>query len=258
MWFQIKSYFFFLLKSTNKHGVHSPFVFNLVTKCFNQKTTKEKLNQFLLYKKSLLTQKEMIKVTDFGAGSQVFKSNLRAVSKISKVAGISTKKASILIRCVAYFKPDAILEIGTSLGMGTYALSLGNPKANIISLEGCPETAKIAANQLKKFNINSVKIKIGDFKDTLPRITQKNTFDIIYFDGNHQQKPTLHYFEWCLQSANNDSIFIFDDIHWNDEMEKTWKQIKNHPKVTVTIDIFYMGFVFFRKEQQKEHFNIRV
>jgi len=40
-------------------------------------------------------------------------------------------------------------------------------------------------------------------------------------------------------------------------MEAAWEIIKTHPKVTVTIDTFQWGLVFFRKEQPKEHFVIR-
>ena len=256
MWFQFKSYLNFLLNATNKHGIHSPFLYDLATKCFNKKTTKEKIILFKQYKQQLLNNKKIIKVTDFGAGSKIFKSNQREIAKITKVAGISNKKAKLLIRFITYFKPNTILEIGTSLGLGTKALSLGNPKASIISLEGCLETANIAQKKLQ--SLKNIHIKVGDFKKTLPIVTKNQLFDIIYFDGNHQKTPTLNYFKTCLTSIHNNSIFIFDDIHWSKEMEEAWKIIKKHPKVTVTIDIFHWGIVFFRKEQAKEHFTIKI
>ena len=81
---------------------------------------------------------------------------------------------------------------------------------------------------------------------------------MIYFDGNHQKEATLQYFNQLLKTAHNDSVFIFDDIHWSKEMTEAWETIKNHPKVTVTIDTFFWGFVFFRKEQVKEHFIVRL
>jgi predicted O-methyltransferase YrrM len=83
-------------------------------------------------------------------------------------------------------------------------------------------------------------------------------YDLIYFDGNHSQQATLQYFEDLLPTITNHSVWIFDDIHWSTDMEATWEVIKKHPKVTVTIDTFYWGFVFFRFEQVKEHFVIRV
>ena len=83
-------------------------------------------------------------------------------------------------------------------------------------------------------------------------------FYLIYFDGNHRKQPTLDYFEALLPTITNDTVWIFDDIHWSKEMEEAWKIIQKHPKVTVTIDTFQWGFVFFRREQPKEHFIIRV
>jgi hypothetical protein len=67
----------------------------------------------------------------------------------------------------------------------------------------------------------------------------------------------LAYFDLLLTTITNDSVWIFDDIQWSPEMEEAWEVINNHPKVTVTIDTFQWGFVFFRYEQEKEHFVIR-
>ena len=86
---------------------------------------------------------------------------------------------------------------------------------------------------------------------------QPTTYNLIYFDGNHSKKATLEYFELLLPTLTNDAVWIFDDIHWSKDMEEAWEIIKNHSKVKVTIDTFQWGIVFFRKEQEKEHFVIR-
>jgi len=262
MLFQIKSYLKFLWNSKNEHGVHSPFVFNLLTKCFYDKRSKPEYSILKNYRKSLLENKSFIDVTDFGAGSKVFKSNRRQISKIAKTAGISPKRAELLFRVTNYFQPKKVLEIGTSLGLATSALALGNPKAKIITLEGCPETANQCQLQFQKFNFNNVDSVITEFENYLQDIklrlkTETENFDLIYFDGNHSKKATLAYFDLLLTTITNDSVWIFDDIHWSRDMEEAWEAIKNHPKVTVTIDTFQWGFVFFRYEQEKEHFVIR-
>ncbi|WP_333808428.1 O-methyltransferase [Flavobacterium sp.] len=254
---QIKSYLKFLFHSKNEHGVHSPFVFDLVTKCFYDNTKYPEYQQLKSYRKSLLENKNTIEVTDFGAGSRVFKSNVREISKIAQTAGITSKNAELLFRIVRYFQPTTILEIGTSLGLATSALSLGNEKAKIITLEGCPNTMKAAKFQLKnsKFqNIEFINTEFSSYFKT--HHPSPITHHLIYFDGNHSKKATLDYFEALLPTISNDSVWIFDDIHWSAEMEEAWEIIKNHPKVTVTIDTFQWGIVFFRAEQQKEHFII--
>jgi len=267
MLFQIKSYLKFLWHSKNEHAVHSPFVFLLLTKCFYDKKPKPEYTVLKEYRNSLLQNKNTIGVTDFGAGSRVFKSNVRAIDKIAKNAGISAKRAELLFRITNYFQLDpsdseqakqTILEIGTSLGLATSALSLGNPKAKITTLEGCPETAQQAQLQLQKFNCNNVESIVTEFTDYFKN-HQPSTihYQLIYFDGNHSINATLEYFELLLPTITNETIWIFDDIHWSQEMEDAWKIIQNHPKVTVSIDTFQWGFVFFRYEQPKQHFIIR-
>ena len=206
-----------------------------------------------------MANKNFIEVTDFGVGSRVFKSNKRQISKIAKTAGISSKRAELLFRIVNYFQPESILEIGTSLGLATLALALGNKNTKIISLEGCSNTLHQCQLQFQKFNFNNVEFESTEFYEYLSSENLKsNVLNLIYFDGNHSKSATLEYFELLLPTVSNDSIWIFDDIHWSQEMESAWEIIKNHPKVTVTIDTFQWGIVFFRTGQEKEHFVIRV
>jgi predicted O-methyltransferase YrrM len=263
MFFQIKSYLQFLWHSKNEHAVHSPFVFSLLTKCFYDKKSKPEYVVLRKYRKSLLANNNTIEVTDFGAGSKVFKSNTRVISKIAKTAGITSKRAELLFRLTHYFQPDSILEIGTSLGLATAALSLGSRsvgiKVKITTLEGCPNTMAIAKSQLQLFHFDNVNPIVAEFSNYLSDF-RLSTFDfkLIYFDGNHSKKATLDYFELLLPTITNETVWIFDDIHWSAEMEEAWKIIKKHPKVTVTIDTFQWGLVFFRREQPKEHFIIRI
>lgn len=258
MWFKIKSYFLFLLKSTNKHGVHSPFVYNLVTKCFNVKTSSSKIKQLLSIQNYLYKNNTSIIVNDFGKGSKIFKTTNRKVAKIAKVAGISKKQALLLIRVIEYFNPKTILELGTSVGLSTAALKIGNPKASIITIEGCSNTAKKAEELFSEFKLSNIQLINNKFEKVLPELTNNTSFDLIYFDGNHQKEATLNYFKQCLVTAHSNSIFIFDDINWSKEMQESWEEIKKNPKVTITINTYFWGIVFFRTEQAKQHFTIRV
>lgn len=269
MLFQIKSYFNFLWNSKNQHGVHSPFVYSLVTKCFYDQKTKPEYKILKTYRNDLLRNKNTIEVTDFGAGSRVFKSNTRQISKIAQTAGISPKRAKLLYRITNYFKPENILEIGTSLGLATSALSLGtrvaderneaNPISKITTLEGCPQTSGVAQKQFAKFKLDNIETVVSEFTAHLENYQLSTVnYQLIYFDGNHSKEATLTYFDLLLPTITNETVWIFDDIHWSEDMEKTWEIIKNHPQVTVTIDTFQWGLVFFRYEQEKEHFTIRV
>ncbi len=261
MIFQIQSYLQFLIRSSNQHGVHSPFVYGLVTRCFYDRKKHSEYTVLKKYRKSLLSNTNSISVTDFGAGSKVFKSNKRSIAAIAKNAGISPKRAALLFRITHYFKPNNILEIGTSLGLATSALHLGNPEAKLMSLEGCRATLAVSEQQFlqsgcKLENISFVNTEFTEFLKSPAVATQK--FDLIYFDGNHSKEATLTYFNLLLPTITNDTAWILDDIYWSPGMAEAWQEIKNHKSVTISIDTFQWGLVFFRKEQQKEHFTIRV
>ena len=112
-------------------------------------------------------------------------------------------------------------------------------------------------NNLQDYKLDNIDLVVGNFEDTLPKVLAEQHFDLVFFDGNHQKTPTLQYFDLCLKQATENAVFIFDDIHWNSEMEDAWNLIKKNPKVTVSIDTFQWGLVFFRSEQAKQNFTLR-
>ena len=258
MFFQITSYLNFLIKSTNEYGVHSPFVYDLITICFKDKKTKDWYKTLESYRSSLLTNKTLIEIEDLGAGSKKLQHHQRQISRIAKNAGITKKRGRLLGRLAVYLGSKNMLEIGTSLGIGTASLAMAIPNSNITTLEGCRNTAAVAKENFKKFDLKNINLVIGNFDNILPGVLKNNIYDLIFFDGNHQKEATLKYFIQCLEHIHNDSVFIFDDIYWSKGMQEAWQIIKTHPKVTISIDTFQWGLVFFRNEQEKQHFTIRV
>ncbi len=257
MWHLAKSYLRFLWHSGNQHGLHSPFVFDLVTKCFYNKECRKSYQVLSAHREALAKDTREILVEDLGSGSRVFKSNLRAVNAIAKNAGINSKRAELLNRLVDYFEAEEVLEIGTSVGLATMALSVDNQKAKITTVEGCTKTAMVAAEYFSKFGMSTIISEVEKFEIFIKNIPISKKYDFIYFDGNHTKEATITYFKSLLKTTHNNSVWIFDDIHWSAEMAVAWEFIKSQPEVTVTIDTFQWGFVFFRQEQHKQHFVIR-
>ncbi len=257
MIYQIRSYLNFLKRSTNQHGVHSPFVYDLVTRCFYDTTNYHEYTILKDFRKELLHSSKHIEVTDFGQGSRVFRSNKRKVAAIAKNAGISPKRQQLLFRLAKYLSTQKVLELGTSVGLATAAISLGNPSSKVITVEGCPNTAEVARHYFDLFQLDNIRQYITSFEKYFSENPSED-YDLVYIDGNHNKESTLQYFRSLLKNATNDSVFIFDDIYWSKKMTEAWQEIIRHPKVTVSIDSFYWGLVFFRKEQQKEHFTIRM
>lgn len=253
---QSKSYIKFLRLSKNRHGIHSPFVYNLVTKCFNDKKIYPEYEVLKLHRKALRSDSSTFKMTDFGQGSRVFKGNARKVTAVLKNAGMKKKRQKLLFRLAKYFKSETILELGTSLGLGTVALSLSNEFAAINTVEGCPNTLHKAQQYFEKFNLHNIQIYQELFGDFLQNTSEK--YDLIFMDGDHNGERTLGYFHSLLKNVHNDSVIIFDDIYWSKDMTDAWWQIIANEKVTLSIDTFQWGMVFFRKEQPKQHFVIRI
>ena len=255
--YQLISYIKFLLKSTNQHGVHSPFVYDFVTKCLYDKTKYKAYQKIKTYRKQLLKSQSILNITDFGAGSKQMNENKRRVSKMVKNSSSSLKDSKLLYRISNYFQFKNTLELGTSLGVGTQALALGHPKNKIKTIEGCPETFNFSKHQFETQNLSNITAINSDFESVISEL-QNEAFDCIFFDGHHSKTATLNYFNQLLSKAHNDSVFIFDDIYWSKNMTDAWTEIINDNRVSVSIDTFHFGFIFFRKEQLKQHFRIRL
>ncbi len=246
------------MRSKSRYTVNSSFASELLTEVLMSDKNFYAFNEIEGIRSALKNNHNTINITDFGAGSRINRSNSRKISDIAKNSAKSAGLGRMMFRLINYFQPENMLELGTSLGVSACYQFGANKKANFITMEGCPETAKISRKVFKSFKAEEIKMVIGDFKKTLPpTVNNFTTIDYAFFDGNHQKQPTLDYFKACVKKVNNDTFFIFDDIHWSTEMEEAWDDIKNHPQVTVTIDLFWIGLVFFKKGQAKENFILR-
>lgn len=250
-------YFKYWLSAKNAHGIHSPFVFELYNEALNKKGSYYAFDRIEQLRKKLLQSKNEIQVTDLGAG----KSEKRTIAEIAERSAKSKKYCELLFRLAYHFKPASILELGTSLGISTSYLASANPKTKVITIEGCPNTRQEALKNFEALGISNIESIHGNFDTTLPAVLAQLPVvgcQLVFIDGNHRKEPTLRYFTRLLEHSNNDSVLIFDDIHWSAEMEEAWEEIKAHGQVTVTIDLFFMALVFLRKEQAKEDFILKI
>ncbi|NIJ53669.1 O-methyltransferase [Dyadobacter arcticus] len=256
----IAAYLKYLFRAGNEHSIHSPFLFDLYTQVIRAKSeSNSAYSSIKSLREKLLRSDEKIQILDFGAGSRVNKSNTRKIRTIARNAEKPEKFGKLFYRLVQRFQPETMLELGTSLGLTTLYLSKAKGDARILSFEGCPQTAKKAGHHFADLNARNIEIIVGNIDHTLPESleTLSSPVDFAYFDANHRFEPTVRYFEQCLPLIKNESVFIFDDIYWSKEMTAAWEHIKAHPRVTLTVDLFWIGLVFFRTEQVKEDFVLR-
>ena len=254
MLFTLKSCFKYVFKRQTKYGIHSPFVFDLLTKGLHRSIDQSKWKLTQEYKQKLYNTEQIIEVEDFGAGSHFFNSNQRKVKDIAKIAGMSRSKAKLIFRLAEYFGFISVLELGTSLGIGTSVFKIALPDAQITTIEGCKNTQSIAEKYLKEFGFENINFVNGSFDKQLKPLLEKQDFELIYIDGHHTKQATLDYFETIKSFVKNDTLLIFDDIHWSQEMTDAWDMINSDSQVTVSIDLFYIGLIFFKEELSKQHF----
>lgn len=251
-------YIKYAIIAKGKHTAQAPFLYEFITEVLNLSTDDKDCTSIDSLRKKLCQSEKKIQITDFGAGSTINNSNTRKVKDIAKNSAKNAKFGRLLYRIIKFYKPKNILELGTSLGISTSYLAKANPNSNVFTFEGCPETAVIAQENFNKQNIKNTSITIGDFNLTLAnKLKEIATIDLAFIDGNHKEKSTINYFKKCLKYANNNTIFIFDDIHWSQGMENAWNYIKEHEKTTLTIDLFFIGIVFIKSELSKQNFTIR-
>lgn len=242
------------------HGIHSPFVFKLITEVLNDSRNFNCYEPIELIRKQLLQNANSITIEDFGAGSRIEKTKERTINAIAKSSLKPKKYSQLLFRLVNHFQSTNILEIGTSLGITTAYLAHANPKSKVITMEGATAVAQIAQSNFNQLQLQNISIVAGNFDDTLSTVlsNKMQLIDFAYIDGNHRYTPTCNYFQQILSHSHNYTCIILDDIHWSKEMEMAWQYVQNHDAVTLTIDLFFIGIVFIRKEQkEREHFIIR-
>ena len=246
------------INAKTRHGVHSPFVYKLIDTVIYDFKNKPAYNSIENLRTKLLADERLITITDLGAGSHVNNKKQKQVKSLAKNALKPKKLAQLLYRLAQEFQPKNIVELGTCLGITTAYFGRAVADANIFTLEGCPQTASVAKDNLAQLKLENVLVVVGNFDDTLPQVIQNLTeLDFVFVDGNHRKEATLNYFEWCLPKVHEKSVMIFDDIYWSAGMKEAWEEIKKHPKVSVTIDLFWIGLVFFKKGQVKEDFKVK-
>ncbi len=247
------------MRAQSRYHIHSPFVYGFYRDVLRNDHPYTQYRVVNRLRKELVTVSRFIKRKDLGACGKDYPSDQRfvRVKDVVHHSSINRKNGEFLFRLVHHFRPQEILELGTSVGISAMYFALALPESRIITLEGCIDSANLARENFEKTGIHNVRVITGSFEEQLTvALEAMPRPDLVYFDGNHKKEPTLAYFEQCLAHTHPGTIFIFDDIHWSADMEEAWAIIRADSRVKVTIDLYHMGIVFFKEELSKEDFHI--
>lgn len=253
--FKIKTYLNYWLDAVDEHSLHSPFLFDFYTQVIQRETLDDPLFESL--RKKLSNDHREILVEDFGAGSKHIKNNNRKISDIASISLSSAKYSSLYLRIADYAKAKTILELGTSLGINTLYLSK-KPESRVYTFEGSASIAEIASISFEFGDAKNIELITGNLDSTLySNLSRIPKIDLAFMDANHQYIPSMRYFELLLSRAHHKSIFILDDIHDTPEMERVWREIKKHPLIYTSADLFRCGILFFDPSLTKQHVVLR-
>jgi len=244
-------YLEFLKNSKNRHGVHSPFVFDFIENVLKKKPRINKAIESL--RKSLQNNQKFIHIMDLGMG----KDRKRRISNIATTSLKNNKEARLISRILCYYQITKAIELGSSLGITTAYMAVSNPEITIDSIEGSEQILTVAQKNWEELGLTNITGHLGNFDDALPQLIQNNKKTLYFIDGNHHEQATIKYFEMIIDQITEESIIIFDDIHWSKSMENAWQRIIKDQRVPLSIDLFEMGIVFYLPRLKKEHFILR-
>jgi predicted O-methyltransferase YrrM len=238
-----------------RHGVHSPFVYDLIDKGFSVSPDYDFLQKMGSIRKRYKNDHRLIEVNDAGAGSKVL-GKQRKVSQIYAISASKRKKSRLLFQLARHYKPKNVLEMGTSLGVGTFSLYSGCPDSKVISVDACGSTQKVAIDLFQELKIRNVSFVNSTF-DHFFDGHKGDAFDVVFVDGHHSGLALLRYMEKLESFTHQDTIFILDDIRWSDDMYSAFKQLIAKSDYHVSLDLFDIGIVAKRPQQEKEHFVLK-
>lgn len=241
---QLSRFVTYYFRADAIYQAHSPIVYKLISKVVEPRGKMPFEDLIEQQRQKLLADESSICFTEYGAGSSRKNKQQKTISSIASASLSGIRQCRQLARLVQYKKPKRVLEMGTSLGISSMYLAAADLNAEIYTMEGDPVVAQIAESNFKKAHLHNIHLKVGKFEDTLiSTLKEVSSIDLAFIDGNHRYEPTVRYFEEIMKYSKADTILVFDDIHWSDEMEQAWQYIQNHEAVSLTIDLFHMGIV---------------
>lgn len=252
--FAIRSYITYWLDQVDRHSLHSPFFYDFYTKVVKGKNPAHvKSDVIESLRKKLLHTNQFIDVHDLGAGSGILKTQQRNVKDIARTSLSPAKYAQLYARIIAHFNCKTIVELGTSLGINAlYLASL--PGANVTTFEGSQTIADIAESTFQSVGNPGIRLIRGDISKTLPQfISQSGKIDLAFIDANHRYEATIQYFRLLLPRMHEKSVLLLDDIHYTREMETAWDELRLHPLVYGSADLYRVGILLFDPSLNKQH-----
>ena len=249
--------------NTTGEGIHSPYLFQLVRFVLRDENSYYCFADIERRRELLLACEDTLDVVDYGsAGSKEGTHVQRRVCDIAKTHLESARVGQVLFRILNFMgeeqkRPLEILELGTSLGVTTAYLASADSRNRVVTMEGSEAVLKVAQGIWRTLRLENIEWQVGNIDDTLYKYARERV-DFAYVDANHTYEATMRYTDYLLDRMAEKGIIAIDDIHYSEEMERAWKELKQDPRVTTTMDVYHMGLIFVDPHYLKRHYKIRI
>lgn len=252
---QIRAYLQHWLNEVDEHSIHSPYFFDFYNNVLKAPAGDSSIyTEIEKVRSNLLANPTTLTLHDLGAPSTVFKGPQRKLSDIASVSATPPSLAQFYYRIVRHLKAKRVLELGTSLGLTTLYLAL-QKDTRVFTLEGSESVAQVAQTNFEYFEKKNIKLLEGNIHHTLPDFLQDPAkLDFVLMDANHRYEPTMLYFDWMMRRFSEKTIVVVDDIHQSVEMERAWRELKQHELVYASVDLFRCGILFFDPDLNRQHY----
>ncbi len=229
------------------YDIHSPFVFQLV-----QKVLEDQRHYYIFDRVRGIrhywreVDQAVLFEEDLGAGSRAGQGRRRGTKALIKHSAIGQTEGEFLFRLALYHRPNSILELGTNLGISSCYLRAAASKARMITIEGNPALSELAQKTWRLAGLSPPEQVMGSFEECLPKALEElGQVDLLWLDGDHRGEATISYVRQCLPFCHEHTVLAVADIHWSSDMELAWEELKNLPEISLSVDLFYCGLLYF-------------
>ncbi|MBK8506282.1 MAG: class I SAM-dependent methyltransferase [Saprospiraceae bacterium] len=253
----IIQYLKFYVKADTRFNVHSPYAASLIKAYFRQSN---KSPEYLIQiRKELTNDRTLLNIQDYGAGPKRKYSGAVETAKIASMSLSNQLQISRICNLARFVNPDTILELGSAFGVSALHLQSICSETKIFTIEGNPSVAAKAQVIIDDSPFQTKpQLIVGQFHQELPAILRRiDKLDLVFIDGDHTFSGTLNNLNLLLPSVYEKTIILIHDIYWSAEMRAAWRHCKTLPEVTMSLDLFNLGILIFRKSfEVRQHLTI--
>jgi hypothetical protein len=229
------------------HGIHSPFLFHLITEVVEDK---RKLPEYEFVKKLKNKAIQLLDNCSDASFTNVYQQFNLALSnphQLYKKVELPFRYAKVVFRLIREFKPSVIANYGPTFGVNLALMAIADNNSIVYQLINDASCNTISKELLNDSAISNIRFFHEDSV-----LTSSPEFIYVNYPGNPGRSRSV--IQIILENHGADDVLIIRGIHESAEMEIYWMEVIESGSVHVSLDLFEIGIVLFRKGLQKENF----